>query len=524
MSDYIPPHLTLPNGQEYALSGQMTIGRSIENPIKLDDGGASRKHAAIEVVEARVILRDLGSSNGTWVNDQRLTEPVELRDGDLIRISGTTMIFFAATGRPASDPPPAARDEPAPPAKPQDGLTMHYQSAEPMILVRGDKAEFGLNRTLRVGRSDDNDLVLTGDASASQQHARIEVVAGQAVIHDLASSNGTWVNGKRIAAPILLKHGDKVLLGNSVFRLRVGSRPLPNLDAAPQPKPQSRFSWGLLLGGGLLTFTVAGLAVMIVAVLGYLGYRDFIAPTAAPPPTPSTVVIDNTAPLSATQQADAEQRALRALVQIIVPVGDPNTTQDASTGSGSLLSADGYVLTNFHVVGDPDTGQYHNNEGWAVIGLNWQSPDQAPDTFYRSEIVMADKDLDLALLHVVSTGNGDNLPADLKFPFLSIGDSDALKIGDPIAIMGFPGLGGDTPTFTRGTVSGFLLDEHLNLERGWIKTDAEINPGNSGGMAINAQGELIGVPTQAFFNTEVTGKISEIRPINFAQKFIEQVP
>lgn len=518
MSEYTPPRLSLPNGQEYVLSGQMTIGRAIENAIKLDDGGASRKHAAIEAAGERVILRDLGSSNGTWVNDQRVTEPVELRDGDLIRISGTTMIFYAAQGTPAPEPPPP------PPASADGGMTVHWQSTEPMTLVRGDKAEFGLNRTMQVGRGEDNDLTLTGDTSASQRHARIEVVAGQVVIHDLASRNGTWVNGKRITGPVLLKHGDKILMGDTVFHLRVGSKPLPSLEAAPQPKQQSRLSFGLLLGGGMLTFALAGMAVLIVAVLAYIGYRDFIALPAVPPSTQSTVIVDNPAPLAATQQASAEQRALRALVQVITPVGDLNTTQDAATGSGSLLSEAGYVLTNFHVVGDPDTGRYHNDEGLVLIGLNWNSPDEAPDTFYRSEIVMADKDLDLALIRVYAMENGDGLPADSKFPFLPVGDSDTLKIGDPIAIIGFPGLGGDTPTFTRGTVSGFLLDEHLNLERGWIKTDAEINPGNSGGMAINTQGELIGVPTQAFFNTEVTGKISEIRPINFAGKFIEQVP
>ncbi len=517
MSDFIPPRLSLPNGQEYVLSGQMTIGRAIENAIKLDDGGASRKHAAIEAAGARVVLRDLGSSNGTWVNDQRVAEPVELRDGDLIRISGTTMIFFAAQGTPADEPPP-------PPAQPESGsMTALWQSAEPMTLVRGDRAEFGLNRAMQVGRGEDNDLTLTGDTSASQRHARIEIVAGQAVIHDLASRNGTWVNGKRLTGPAVLKHGDRILLGDTVFHLRVGSKPLPSLEAAPQPKQQSRFGWGLLLGGGLLSLVGVGAIVVALVVVAVIVVPPLLFPTPAPPAA-TLVVVDNTAPLSATQQATAEQRALRALVQIITPVGDLNTTQDAATGSGSLLSEAGYVLTNFHVVGDPDTGRYHNDEGLVLIGFNWNNPDEAPDTFYRAEIVMADKDLDLALVRVYAAENGDNLAADTKFPFLPVGDSDTLKIGDPIAIIGFPGLGGDTPTFTRGTVSGFLLDEHLNLERGWIKTDAEINPGNSGGMAINTQGELIGVPTQAFFNIEVTGKISEIRPINFAGKFIEQVP
>ena len=185
-----------------------------------------------------------------------MTEPVELRDGDLIRISGTTMIFYAAQGTPADEPPPP------PPAKPQGDMTALWQSAEPMTLVRGDKAEFGLNRTMQVGRGEDNDLTLTGDTSASQRHARIEIVAGQAVVHDLASRNGTWVNGKRLTGPVVLKHGDKILLGDTVFHLRVGSKPLPSLEAAPQPKQQSRLNLGLLLGGGVLTFAVAGVGAM----------------------------------------------------------------------------------------------------------------------------------------------------------------------------------------------------------------------------------------------------------------------
>jgi S1-C subfamily serine protease len=158
------------------------------------------------------------------------------------------------------------------------------------------------------------------------------------------------------------------------------------------------------------------------------------------------------------------------------------------------------------------------------VGLNWDNPDDAPDTFYRAEVVQEDNRLDLALLHIVGLENGDPLPPDIIFPSIPVGNSDDLKIGDAIAVLGFPGLGGDTPTLTRGAVSGFLFDDRNNLDRGWIKTDAEINPGNSGGMAINARGELIGVPTQAFTGTEVTGKISEIRPINFAQHFIDQIP
>ena len=197
------------------------------------------------------------------------------------------------------------------------------------------------------------------------------------------------------------------------------------------------------------------------------------------------------------------KKALRALVQVIVPVGDPKTTKQSSTGSGSIISAKGHVITNFHVIGDKKTGKSYNNEGWAAIAINWNNPSDAPDTLYICDVIKTSAPLDLALLKpraLLKNGQAQALPADLVFPFLSVGNSDAMKIGDPIAVLGFPGLGGDTPTFTRGTISGFLLDDDNGIDKGWFKTDAEINPGNSGGMAINSKGELIGVPTLVTFN------------------------
>jgi S1-C subfamily serine protease len=275
---------------------------------------------------------------------------------------------------------------------------------------------------------------------------------------------------------------------------------------------------GLFLSGGLLTLLVVGVLGFGILAVGGLWY--FLG-RAAPTPTVAVQVVTQTIPLSgATQQADAEQGALRALVFVISPIGNSNS-RNASTGSGSLINADGYVLTNFHVVGDLESGRLYNKEEWVVIGLNWNNVAAAPDTFYRAEVVNRDTHLDLALLHIMTLENGDPLPVGLVFPYVPVGNSDNLKIGDPIAVIGYPGLGGDTPTLTRGSVAGFLLDESNGLEAGWIKTDAEINPGNSGGMAINASGELIGIPTQAFTGTDVTGKISEIRPINIALKFIQ---
>ena len=497
MSDNPPlARFILANGREIPVGGSMTIGRSVNNAIKLDGDAVSRKHAVLELANDKFILRDLNSSNGTYVNDQRIGPAAELRDGDRVRI-GPNMLVFKKASAPATS-------------------TLVWQTKEPLTLVRGDGAEFGLNRSLRVGRADSNDLVLTNDTSASHHHAKIDLVAGQAIITDLSSRNGTWVNGKKINGATRLKHADKILAGDTVFRLKVESRALPPTEA------RSRSNAALVFMGGSL-ITVLGFGILGFGILALGGLWYFFGRAAAEP-TPIPAAVTQAPVGSATEQALAEHAALRALVFVVAPVGNPDFPKETSTGSGSLISDGGYVLTNFHVLGDLGTGELYNRAGWALIGLNWNNPADTPDTYYRAEVSRSDTDLDLALLRIVALENGDPLPDGLVFPYLPVGDSDALKIGDPIAVIGFPGLGGDTPTLTRGTVSGFLLDEDNNLDRGWIKTDAEINPGNSGGMAINAQGELIGVPTQAFTGADVTGKISEIRPVNIALQFIAGAP
>jgi len=248
-----------------------------------------------------------------------------------------------------------------------------------------------------------------------------------------------------------------------------------------------------------------------------LSSRGGATPTPRAEATPVSELATPTTPSQSA--AESRQRALRAAVIVFTPV---EGEQDRySTGSGSLLTSAGYILTNYHVIGDVDKGEYYNQEGRAFIGLNWDDPEGTPNTFYRAEIAEADQDLDLALLRVIATEEGDDLPADLEFPTLPVGDSDTVTIGDELVAIGFPGLGGETVTLTRGTVSGFLTDE-AGRSRGWIKTDAEINPGNSGGMAINDRGELIGVPTIVVSGEKVTGKIGVIRPINLARMIIDQ--
>jgi len=156
------------------------------------------------------------------------------------------------------------------------------------------------------------------------------------------------------------------------------------------------------------------------------------------------------------------------------------------TGSGTFISKDGLILTNAHVVDD------RAEEYDSLAVATTVETDEPPELRYLSEIVAVDYGLDLAIIQVTTDLDGNDVTEE--FPFVSTGDSEAVGIGDNIRILGYPGIGGDTITFTNGVVSGFTSERSVE-GRAWIKTDATIAGGNSGGLAVDARGRLIGVPT-----------------------------
>ena len=223
----------------------------------------------------------------------------------------------------------------------------------------------------------------------------------------------------------------------------------------------------------------------------------------------------------AASSVDAIERqplntAILATVRVIVPVADEPDAY--STGSGTVLDDQaGLILTNYHVMGDMETRDPYNREGLAAIAVT--PPDLRGNAVIRywARMVKGDPDLDLALLQIIAPFEDTEapLPEDLGLVAIPIGDSQALQFGDELNIIGFPGVGGSSVTFTAGLVAGFA-DEDGDGYAEWIKTDAEINRGNSGGLAANAAGEFVGVPTQA--RTDI-GAINLIRDGNLALEF-----
>jgi S1-C subfamily serine protease len=219
--------------------------------------------------------------------------------------------------------------------------------------------------------------------------------------------------------------------------------------------------------------------------------------------------------LAIEKQARDQALASAAFVAILDQNGEM-----MGAGSGTFISADGLVLTNFHVVGDPDTGELYRQDGLVGIGVIEDPTEPAIPRFY-AQVVAADPSLDLAVVRVVSYLDGDSLPSRLNLTYITFGDSDTLDFGDDVISIGFPGVGIVNEvvslTYTEGHVAGFVSEGGIKV---WIKTDALTGPGNSGGMVINEGGEIIAVHTAGSSDPQSAARISLERPINLAYELI----
>lgn len=182
-------------------------------------------------------------------------------------------------------------------------------------------------------------------------------------------------------------------------------------------------------------------------------------------------------------------------------------TSESVTGSGCLVSADGYILTNYHVVEGPD------QKPSPLVSVSMTiAEDRPPVEMYKATVQYFDEDLDLALLKIVSGFYGQPLPQNTRFPFFRLGDDRQLLLGEELVFLGFPGIGGSgsrtSLTLSRGVVAGF---EKLNIGR-LVKTDAEINSGSSGGPALDGRLRLIGLATSII--GEGSGQIAYVHPVS----------
>jgi len=171
--------------------------------------------------------------------------------------------------------------------------------------------------------------------------------------------------------------------------------------------------------------------------------------------------------------------------------------EQVGTGSGVIISADGYIVTNNHVIESANDIE---------ITLNNKKK-------YKAELVGADKSNDIALLKI---------NADVDLPFTSFANSDNVQIGEWVLAVGNPY--NLTSTVTAGIVSakGRDLEGNGNIES-FIQTDAAVNPGNSGGALVNTRGELVGINTAISSRTGSFVGYSFAVPSNIAKKIVDDI-
>jgi serine protease Do len=194
---------------------------------------------------------------------------------------------------------------------------------------------------------------------------------------------------------------------------------------------------------------------------------------------------------------------------VVLITGFEPGQQEMSKGTGSIISSDGFVLTNAHVIIDQSKGRPFNNLR-IFLKPDRVSGDLRKDTSlkYRAELVRFSENLDLALLRIKSSTIG-NLSPTLEFS-----DSDLVYIGDPVIAIGHPEQGG-LWTLTTGTISSHINNYGNVPGKNVFQTEASLNRGNSGGPLINGHGHIVGV------NSMISRKAKDglaITGINFSIK------
>ena len=248
----------------------------------------------------------------------------------------------------------------------------------------------------------------------------------------------------------------------------------------------------------------------------------------SPPNTPRIVALQETAPNETATSAaatyrDAARRALPSVVHIFTSqkirqprhplMEDPlfrhffgdrsesNEQRSAGLGSGVIVSSEGYILTNYHVVEAADQIEVAFNDGSTT----------------PAKLVGGDPESDLAVLRIApEKGKSGKLPA------ITLGQMENLFVGDVVLAIGNPfGVG---QTVTMGIVSA-LGRSHLGINtfENFIQTDAAINPGNSGGALVDSRGNLVGINTAIYSRSGGSLGIGFAIPISTARSVMEQI-
>ncbi|MCC5950638.1 MAG: FHA domain-containing protein [Acidimicrobiia bacterium] len=492
-------------------TGPAVLGREHDCDVRCTNPEVSRHHAEVRLVDGHWMLRDLGSSHGTYLNGQRI-DHAPVTHGARVVLGGPDtgeQLTFEVAGAlapppssgssapadpsaavppgPPSGPPPGppAGPPPGPAADPAAamaaGRTVQVSEHDTSLRVHADRRDYAFDTSVEVvvGR-DPAATIVVDNPLVSRRHARVRHDGAHWVLEDLDSAQGTYIHGTRTPRQQLSGVTTAWLgppdAGEKVLLLTSG----PTVEPSP---PRRRLP---VLLGLLAVLLVAAVVTGVLVVAG----------------------------------GDDEEVADLDLLKNATVRLDLETSQFLSFGSGTIISPEGLILTNAHVV------EGHSEPGSELVVSFFEGDDVPVRAAYTAAVVAEDPYLDLALVELgAPLGDDPRRPTDL--PFVPLGDSDLLAVGDPLTVLGHPGIAESASlTLTTGTVGSFISDPLLEESRAWINTEAAIAQGNSGGLAANRSGELVAIPTAIRFERGSDGfeeRVNRLRPVNLALPMIEAV-
>ena len=220
------------------------------------------------------------------------------------------------------------------------------------------------------------------------------------------------------------------------------------------------------------------------------GFADAVAKAAPAVVRIQTIVwtVDDTA-------TETDQKVLQRFLGKDSP-HRPKRTAETGTGSGVIISEDGYILTNYHVIKENDEIRVQIYDGRVA----------------SAEMIGADPDTDLAVLKI-----------DYKdLPTVVAADIKQVRVGDIVLAVGYPFAIGQTVTQGIISATGRTRVTHNTYEN-FLQTDVAINPGNSGGALINTNGDIVGINSNIYSSTGNFQGISFAIPIDLAQQVATQI-
>jgi len=446
-----------------------TIGRSSSSDFVVSHPSVSAHHAELIADGDKYILRDLSSSNGTFVNGERISEK-ELGEGDVINFGPVSFIFKNSNLQLKSE------------------LENTHENRD---FSRGGnrKKKIGLVAFLILAGvgvlisqvlTESNEIP---DANSDNSLLSLPTTSFVQTTTSETTTSAAGVSTKKLPAEIA---AEAILLND--YEWGIYSTATLRLQELLKISPDG------IYGSGTRAAHIAAL-------------REKDLPTAIVPPVPATTT---SAPKAASQNLNEWEE----LVKSVVFIGANCDYGEAYSGSGTVVLDGSYVLTNEHVITNTD-GSYCD---LFVLGTGRSS--DLPLWFANGRIIpqATDRSYDLAVIRLVDVLSSK--PLILKDrPPVEIKDSE-LSFGAPLKVMGYPSTGGDRITIASGEQSGWVTDSEMAGE--FYKTSAKGSPGLSGGAAFDGvTGEFIGVPTAAL-NTDVGDSFIFIRPNEYILPILDK--